>query len=143
MLKSKLNNEDVISKIYDFSIGDRRYWKSKYNETVEHLNGMIEHAVYNVERSSNCCIHDTHWLSFHYAFHDIVASEFAIVKCKLNNSKRVLRCMRDEYSQFYYDVFETFEVFKARNYNHYCEKFIDWEKAYLKGELNLAWEDLT
>ena len=114
LITCKINNSDVISKIYDFCIGDSCYWKSKYNEFIENLNGMIEQAVYNVERSSKCCIHDTHWLSFHYAFYDMVASEFAIVKCKLNNSKRILKCMRDEYHIFHQDDYDCFGEFKAK-----------------------------
>ena len=142
LITGKINNNDVITKIHDFLIGESSYWKSKYNETIENLNGMIEHAVYNVERRGNCCIHDTHWLSFHYAFYDIVASEFAIVKCKLNHSTRILACLRHDYRVYHQDEYACFDDFKAREYDWYCRKFIEWEEHYSKGRITAQWEDL-
>ena len=142
LITSKINNNDVISKIFDFLIGERSYWKSEYNKTIEALNETITDAIDVFEHWSERKIEDTHWLSFHYAFLDEIKHHFELVKCKQKNSKRILACLRHDYHIYHQDEYACFDDFKAMEYDFYCRKFIEWEDAYSKNKLTIQWEDL-
>ena len=59
LITSKINSNDVISKIFDFLIGERSYWKSEYNKTIEALNETITDAIDVFEHWSERKIEDT------------------------------------------------------------------------------------
>ena len=143
LITCKINNNDVISKIYDFLIGESSYWKSEYNKSIEALNETITVAQDELEYRCDGNIEDYHWLSFHYAFLDLIKYQFELVKCKQQNGKRILACMRHEYRIYHQDEFNSFQEFKAREYDFYCRKFIEWEEQYSKGRITPQYEDLT
>ena len=88
-------HDNILSTINDFIVGDTSYWKSKYTESVKQLNEMITDAKDELEYWGECKIENTHWLSVHYAFLDLIKHHFEIVKCKQHNSGRILRCMKN------------------------------------------------
>jgi len=62
LITCKVNNNDVLSKVYGFLIGDSSYWKSEYNKSMKALNEIIGDALDTVENFGGCSIDDTHWL---------------------------------------------------------------------------------
>ena len=100
LITCEVNNNDVISKVYDFLIGDSSYWKSEYNKSIKALNEIIGDATDTVEHFGECSIDDTRWLSYHHAFHDIVASEFEIVGCKQKNEFQTYCSMSEAWSSY-------------------------------------------
>ena len=135
-------HDNILSTINDFIVGDTSYWKSKYTESVKQLNEIITDAKDELEYWSEYKIENTHWLSFHYAFLDLIKHHFEIVKCKQNNSGRILRCMKKQYDEYYYNEYNNFQEFKQEEYNFYCLKFIDWEKSVSSGKYDLVWESI-
>ena len=134
---------NLISTIADFIVGDTSYWKLKYRETIEELNESINNAKDELEYCSECSIENTHWLSFHYAFLDVIKYHFEFVKCKQINSYRILKVMKKDFAKFYYggNEYKTFQEYKEKIYDFHCRKFIHWERSSLRGKIDLVWED--
>ena len=93
ILKQQLN-DNIISNINDFIIGDTSYWKLKYTESVEKLNHIIDSAKDEFEYHCKCSFENTHLVSFHLVFMDMIRDHFEIVKCKQINGYRILKVMK-------------------------------------------------
>ena len=143
LITCKIDNNDVISKIYDFLIGESSYWKSEYNKSIKALNETITNAKGELEYWSERKVENSHWLSFHYAFLDLIKHHFEIVKCKQKNAKRILACLRHDYLVYHQDEYACFDDFKAREYDWYCRTFIQWEDDYSKELIRKQWEDVN
>ena len=142
LITRNINNNDVITKIYDLLVGEIGYWKSEYNKSIEALNETITDAKDELEYWSERKVENSHWLSFHYAFLDLIKRDFEIVRCKRKHSKRILACMRHDYRIYHQDEYACFDDFKAIEYDLYCRKFIEWEDDYSKGLTRKQWEDV-
>ena len=83
----------------------------------EELNGSINNAKDELEYCGECSIENTHWLSFHYAFLDVIKHHFELVKCKQINSYRILKVMNKDFAKFYYggNEYKTFQEYKENN----------------------------
>jgi len=141
ILKQQIN-DNIISNINDFIVGDTSYWKLKYTESVEELNCMINDAKEGLEYWGECSIENTHWLSFHFAFLDRIRYYFELVKCKQMNSYRILKALKKDYAKYHYgdNEYKSFQEYKEKEYDWYCRKFIEFEKSTLSKKM--VWEDV-
>ena len=93
---------NLIATIADFVVGDTRNFKLKSRETIEEFHESINNAKDELEYCCECSIENTHWLSFHYAFLDVIKYHFEFVKCKRINSYRILKVMKRDFAKFHY-----------------------------------------
>ena len=40
-----MDNNDIISIIFDFLIGDKKYWKTKYRESIKYINYLSKSYI--------------------------------------------------------------------------------------------------
>ena len=123
--------------------GDTSYRKLKYRETSEELHESINNTKDGLEHWGECSTENTHWLSLHDASPDAIRYHFELVKCKHINSYRLLKAMKMDFAEFHYGgkAYKTFHEYKGKEYDFHCRKFIEWERSYVSGKIDLAWED--
>ena len=51
--------------------------------------------------------------------------------------------MKRDFAKFHYggNEYKRFQEHKEKEYDLHCRKFIEWEKRYLGGKIDLVWVD--